>query len=149
MKINTVIDTGTPPPFEACIAETVFLAPVPEAGWPEVFAIVTAHNPVVGDGEEAPSEEENHRRAALLRRQLAEDGHATFPVTGASPDRTHQEAGEGFATEDLGYAARLARDYGQWGFFWVQQGRVFICIDESGQGWYIGAWAEKLMMPTM
>ncbi len=148
MKMNKVKDAGTPPPFEACIAETIYLAPVPKTGWPEVFAIVTAHNPVRGDEEETPSEEENSRRAAQLRKRLVDDGHAPFPVTGASPDRTHQEAGDGFATEDLGYAARLARDFGQWGFFWVQQGRVFICIDDSGVGWDIGAWAEKLVKPT-
>ena len=51
------------------------------------------------------------------------------------------------ATEDLAYVVQLAKEFGQWGFFWVQHGTVYICLDGSGTGWSIGTWSEKVKHP--
>ena len=128
------------PSFPEYCADTVLIASEPSEGFPEVFAVVTAYNPVGG----VRTEKENHTAAMCLKQRLAKDGHIAFEVTGASPDLAHQEPGEGFATTDLAYTARLAREFGQWGFFWVEQGKVYICTDESGAGWHVGSWTEKL-----
>lgn len=143
-----VTQSPLPAPFEAFYADTVFRAFEPLGGWPSVFAVITAFNPVREEGAPVKTEEENEERAALLKARLTQDGYTTtFLVTGASPDLQHQEDGEGVATEDLGYVAQLAEEFGQWGFFWVQRGTVYICIDGSGTGWPIGIWSEKVQTP--
>ena len=144
METVPVQAAASPPPFEAFYAATVFLADRPAGGWPEVFAVVTAENPPVPPGERELSWDEVQRRMHELSFRLRRDGHNAFPVIGASPDLSHQERGEGVPTTDLAYIARLASAYGQWGFFWIQQGEVYICCDASGKGWHIGDWEEKL-----
>lgn len=139
-NLPVVCQSRNPPPFPAYCAATVFISSEPAECFPEVFAVVTAYNPV---GAVVPKEE-NQTAAMRLKQRLANDGHPTFEVTGASPDLAHQEPGEGFATQDIGYVAQLAREFGQWGFFWVEQGKVYICTDESGAGWHVGSWTEKL-----
>lgn len=142
---HTLVHPSTEqPPFEPYYAETVFVAQRPVGGWPSVFAIITAQNPHLEPGQPPLSRDEEERRMSELARRLRSARHAAFPVVGASADLRHQEIGEGIPTQDLHYVAQLARDFGQWGFFWVQQGMVYICTDDSGAGWHIGSWKEKL-----
>ena len=145
MPSTTVQPSFEPPPFEACHAATVFLGDPPADGWPETFAIVTAQNPEVQPGQAPLSAAEERRRIQDLSLRLSRDGHVTFRVMGASPDLSHREIGEGIPSNDLEYIACIAREFEQWGFFWVQQGDVYICRDASGVGWRVGNWAEKLL----
>ena len=129
-----------PPPFPAEWLDTVFLVPRPPAGWPEAFAIVTAHNP----GSTAADADANLRAERALRDWATGRGLACFDVTGASPDLRHREHGLGIAGLALGEVAALARDLGQDGFFVVCGDQVLACVDASGRAWRIGSWSERL-----
>jgi len=85
------------------------------------------------------------RRRRELSNRLHRDGYSTFPVIGASADLSHQQIGEGIPTGDLCYLSQITREFAQWGFFWVGQGQVYICVDGSGEGWMIGLWLERLI----
>jgi hypothetical protein len=129
-----------PAPFPAAWFETVFLVAEPPREWPETFAVVTAHNPAG-----LPAEHDvNAERERELAQRLGAAGIAFFEVVGASPDLLHREAGFGFAAEDPGEAAEIATEFGQQGFFWIEGGDVYICVDASGRGWRVGAWLERL-----
>ena len=130
-----------PAPFDAAWFDTVFLVPHPPRRWPEVFAIVTAHNP---DGR-VRAEADNSRSERELDDCLRREGLAWFAVVGASPDLRHREAGRGFAVGELAVAARVAARFGQQGFFWVEAGVVFICVDDSRKGWMVASWEERLV----
>ncbi|MFM1918858.1 MAG: hypothetical protein RLZZ303_492 [Candidatus Hydrogenedentota bacterium] len=145
MPSTSVKPSFDPAPFESCHAATVFLGEPPVDGWPETFAIVTAQNPVPQAGKAPLSEVEERRRIQDLSQRLSRDGHITFRVMGASPDLSHREIGEGVSSDDLEYIACIAREFEQWGFFWVQQGEVYICRDASGFGWRVGIWSERLL----
>jgi len=133
-----------PPPFDSCVFDTIFLVDKIEGDWPEIFGIVTAHNPPRTEGMGPLSPQEQEARAALLRDRLNALALQHFPVTGASRDRKHQEPGHGIATEDLSLIASLAREFEQWGFFWVEGDEVFVCVDDSGEGWLIDSWRERI-----
>lgn len=144
--------TTAPPTFDARCLDTVFIVDNPKQFWPQFFAVVTACNPV---GSTQESEQPRPRinaddevRNAHLRQVLLAEGFDPFPVTGASPDHSHQEPGYGFSTHDLALACHTARSFDQWGFFWVQHGEVYICTDDSGMGWYIGNWDSRLRQHT-
>jgi len=130
-----------PYPGNPAYLATVFLADRPPGGWPERFAVITACNPV---GNRQASPEENQRANARLLGALRAAGHAPFAVTGASPDLAHQEPGWGFACETPDLPARVAADFDQDAFFWIEHGRIFLACDASGHGWPVADWAERL-----
>lgn len=131
--------------FAPYVYDTVFLVDDTARVWPDSFAVVTACNPVLPPGSPPLTPEQGAQRAACLRGRLAQHGLPHFPVTGASRDLTHQEPGEGIVTNDLTRVAALAAEFDQWGFFWVEEGEVFVCTDSSGEGWSIGAWHERVI----
>ena len=130
-----------PAPFDTAWFDTVFLVPHPPEQWPEVFAIVTANNP----GGRVQPEADNSLSERELDDYLRRQGLVSFAVVGASPDLRHREAGRGFAIGDPAVAARVAARFGQQGFFWVEAGVVFICVDDSGKGWTVARWEERLV----
>ncbi len=148
MNLARVRATHASPTFDTRCLDTVFLATEPPEGWPETFAIVTGCNPVreLHEPDHSPDEQavQNEARNARLLQTLRDENLNPFPVVGASPDLLHQEPGYGFATVALPLAARLANGCKQWGFFWVQPDGIYICIDDSGVGWYVGSWASRL-----
>lgn len=127
-------------PFPAAWFDTVFLVPDPPLSWPSRFAVVTAHDP----GGVRHAEADNRRFEAGLDDFLAREGLASFVVTGASPDLRHREPGRGFAADSPAQAAAIAARFGQLGFFWVEDGTVFVAVDASGRGWRVARWEERL-----
>jgi hypothetical protein len=113
----------------------------PAAGWSDRFAIVTARNPVRNRHATADA---NARANASLLAELLAAGRRPFPVTGASPDLRHQEAGWGFACESPAEAAESAAAFDQDAFFWVESGEIFLATDGSGYGWPVAPWRERL-----
>ena len=107
--------------------------------FPSCFAVVTAHNP---DGVIASLDFNAHAHAALVRR-VHELGIPAFPITGSSPDRTHQEPGLGLDTGDLTVVAALVAEFQQVAFYWIEGGQVFLAIDASGFGWRIPSLTDQ------
>ena len=140
LKRPTVAEADSPPPFNQAYFDTVFLVPNPPEAWPRQFAIVTAHNP---DGALAV-DKANDQAARALDRYLRDEGIESFAVVGASPDLHHHEAGRGFAAAYLETAATVSRKFRQEAFFWVEDGVVYLCIDESGRGWRMANWNDRL-----
>jgi hypothetical protein len=85
VRAPQVVATDAPAPCNPAYFDTVFLVPCPPPVWPEVFAVVTAHNP---DGRLAVDSANNQYEKALDR-HLRDEGIASFAVVGASPDRQH------------------------------------------------------------
>ena len=92
----------------------------PMAGWPETFAVVTAHNPegVVDD----PSANETSDQS--LREEIERAGLIHFRVTGGSLDGLHQEPGWGIVLAtpaqpyfDLG--GLCGANFGGFAFKWL------------------------------
>lgn len=127
-------------PFPAAWLDTVFLVPDPPPSWPPRFAVVTAHDP----GGVRHAEGDNRRFERELEGFLAREGLPSFVVTGASADLGHREPGRGFAADSPGQAAAIAARFGQLGFFWVEDGTVFVAVDASGRGWRVARWEERL-----
>jgi hypothetical protein len=127
-------------PFPAAWFDTVFLVPDPPPSWPPRFAVVTAHDP----GGVRCAEADNRRLEGELDDFLAREGLPSFVVTGASPDLRHREPGRGFAADSPGQASAIASRFGQLGFFWVEDGTVFVAVDASGRGWRVARWEERL-----
>lgn len=139
-RTRVVTPTDEAPDFPASWRDAVFVVPQPPPAWPDTFAIVTAYNP----GGRPASPRANAQAEAALAAHLASLGLESFVVVGASPDFTHCEPGRGFATRDIPATAALARSFGQLGFFWVESGEVLVCTDDSGRGWPVGRWQDRL-----
>lgn len=92
------------------------------AGLPIAFAIVTPCNPKGRRRTRAG----NARRLAAAQRRLGALGLRWWPGDGGSPDWTHVEPGFAIAT-DRATAQRLARDWKQSAFWWVEGTRVWLC----------------------
>ena len=127
-------------PFDDAWLSTVFLVPDPPRCWPGRFAIVTAHNP---EGSPA-GPKDNLAFESQLDDFLAAQGIASFEVTGASPDFRHEERGRGFVVRGIDEAAAIATRFLQKGFFWVEDGDVYVAVDGSGQRWPLARWSERL-----
>ncbi len=101
--------------------ETVFYGPVPAAGWPSDFHVITAYNP-----KRILSEPENVAADTRLRVQLEQEQIAHFRITGCSADLAHQEASWGVIGISLGRAIEIGRQYGQNAIFEVLNGEAFV-----------------------
>lgn len=130
-----------PPPFNPAYFAAVFLVPCPPPAWPRTFAVVTAHNP---EGR-VTSDRANDEQARRLLEVLAREGLDSFAVVGASPDLVHQEAGRGFAVDSVSRAAAIARRFRQEAFYWVENGEIFLCTDDSGRRWPVAPWSSRLV----
>jgi len=137
--VRAVSPADGPPTFNPAWFGTVFVVPDPPRRWPRRFAVVTAHNP----GDELHPADANERAGAELVGYLERIGIASFEVTGASADLRHQEPGRAFVA-DLATAARISGRFRQEAFFWIEDDVVFVCTDDSGRGWRVGRWSERL-----
>ena len=119
--------------------ETVFYGPVPAAGWPSDFHVITAYNP-----KKILTEQENHIADTRLRTQLEQEQVAHFRITGCSADFTHQEASWGVVGISLGRAIEIGRQYGQNAIFEVLNGEVFVVNCDTLERRSIGLFQERL-----
>lgn len=138
-SIRSVQDGAAP--FPSSYFDTVFLVPAPPANWPRQFAIVTAHDP----GGKHATERANNQAERELNSLLRAQGIESFPVIGASRDLSHHESGRGFQARDLAEAAKISDRFQQLAFFWVEDGMVFLCVDDSGRGWKMASWEDRLV----
>lgn len=137
--MSAVSPCGDPPPFPAQYLDTIFLVPDPPRAWPRRFAVVTAHNPRGA----VQSPEANERADREFAGYLASRGIDSFEATGASADLQHREPGRAFVA-DLAAAAAISQRFHQEAFFWIDDDVVFVCTDDSGRGWVVGRWSERV-----
>jgi len=119
--------------------ETVFFGPVPAAGWPSDFHVITACNP-----KRILSEPENVAADTGLRTQLELHQVAHFRITGCSADIAHQEASWAIIGISLGRAIEIGRQHGQNAIFEVRDGEVFVVSCETLERQPIGQFEERL-----
>ena len=113
----------------------------PMGGWPETFAVVTAHNPegVVDD----PSA--NETADLSLRQEIERAGLIHFRVTGGSLDGRHQEPGWGIVLAAPDLARDLSERFEQLAYFWVENSRLFLVDTQTGERFQQNAWLDRLL----
>jgi len=97
---------------------TRFLASPPAGGFPTRFGVVTACNP----NGVMVAEDKNAEATSKLFQQLQNAGRTFFPVTGCSPDLSHQEPGFGLVCHTAEEVLELGRAWEQEAVFWVEDG---------------------------
>lgn len=118
---------------------TYFVADVPAEGFPTRFGVITAYNP---NGLPA-AHSENLQADSELKQCLDRSRLCHFRVTGRSLDGTHQEPGFGIVVENSAEVEKLARQFNQEAFFWIDGGEVY-CIEVGDSTRHrVGAWAER------
>jgi len=116
-----------------------FLSEPPPDGVPKRFGIVTAY-----DAHGVPqSEEANLRADAELRRLLKESGRLHFPVAGGSRDGTHREPGFAVAADSPEDIRPLSRRFAQVGFFWVEDGVLYLIHTRSFVRHRVDLWSNR------
>ena len=118
---------------------TVFLANLPEGGWPKSFHVITAFNP-----GRLISEDMNARADEELRRELNLAGRRCFRITGYTPDLRHQEPSWGVAGLSEPSALAIGRRYGQNAIFEVVYDVLSVIGCLSGERMRAGAWKERV-----
>ena len=132
-------------PLPTEFTQVFFRASVPIGGWPERFAVVTAHNP---DGlllEPAA----NAGADAMLRAALEKIGLEHFRVTGGSRDEAHREPGWGFSPATPQSAQELSQRFRQLAFFWIENDRVSLVDARTGSSTDQGSWQEPWLGPKI
>ena len=128
--------TKLPPEF----LRTYFIADKRSGGWPDRFAVVTAHNP---DGV-IVSRAANRVADARLERRLTALGSSPFRVTGGSKDMSHAESGWGFAIANLETAVWLGREFRQLAVFWINRGDLFLLDCNSNvRPLFVAKWKDR------
>ena len=126
-----------PPEF----SRTYFIADKQDAGWPERFAVVTAHNP---DGV-VVSPAANRDADARLEKRLTALGCTPFRVTGGSKEMSHAEAGWGFAISNLEIAVWLGREFRQLAVFWIIRGDLFLAdCNSNAKPLFVAKWKDRV-----
>jgi hypothetical protein len=119
--------------------DTFFKGPIPQGGWPDYYAIVTACNPDGQDVDDATNRKATH----ALEETIDERGVRYGPMTGGSVDGGHQEFG--YLVEcDLTSALKLGADYKQEAIFWIEDGNLFVvnCPDGSNKQ-FVDTWEAR------
>ena len=119
--------------------ETVFYGPVPAAGWPLDFHVITAWNP-----KQIVSEPENVAADTRLRTQLELDQIAHFRITGGSADLAHEEASWAIVCISLERAIEIGRQYLQNAIFEVLNGEAFVVSCDTLERQSIGQFQQRL-----
>lgn len=128
-----------PCPLNPAYLAAILIGDRPLETLPSCFAVLTAHHP---EGVIA-SPAFNARAHAALVRRVHELGIPSFPITGASPDRTHQEPGLGLETADLTVVAALATEFRQVAFYWIEDGQLLLANDACGSGWWVASLTDR------
>lgn len=97
-----------------------FIASFEAPRWP-AFAIITAWNPA----SQWVGERRNRRRERALLRQLSADFQVAGPVWGSSLDECWRESSLAVALS-LPQARHVAAAFGQHGFYWVEEGQLWL-----------------------
>jgi hypothetical protein len=120
-------------------SQVYFRGQAPIGGWPERFAVVTAHNPegVVND----PSANETADQS--LREEIEKIGLTHFRVTGGSLDGRHQEPGWGIVLATPELARDLSERFKQLAYFWVENGQLSLVDTQAGERLQQGAWLDR------
>ena len=119
--------------------DTVFLVDPAFSDPPDRFAVITAHNPK----DHLLEENENRRLLEKLKESLLDSDKSFFPVTGSSPDRTHQEAGFGISCT-LQEALCIGRHFKQNAIYWIERENLQVIECSSGKAQDLGSWKERL-----
>ena len=122
--------------------QTIFIAKeTPDGGWPEKFAVVTACNPM-------SSGERQGDAAATIRllEWCTRSGLQLHPITGASPDRIHQEVSCAVWNVSLEEVVAIGREFRQRAVFWVEGGRIEVVSCENGERKFVGLWKERFLL---
>ena len=94
--------------------KTIFLISKEPDGWPDEFAIITAHNPM----DLKLSDQENNFRNENLLKTLGQN--AFLKLSGSSPDQSHQEASYAFIS-DLDQAIEIGREFQQRAIYYIRK----------------------------
>lgn len=130
--------TKLPPAF----SRTYFIADKQDAGWPDRFAVVTAHNP---DGV-VLSPAANRNADARLERRLTALGCTPFRVTGGSKDMSHAEPGWGFAISNLETAVWLGCEFRQLAVFWINRGDLLLAdCNSDARPLFVAKWKDRVV----
>lgn len=124
-------------------SQTIFIAKLPEAGWPERFVIITACNP--RSGGDRGSDAKAH---AALRKTLSRLGCWKHRVDGASPDWQHREIGFAAAGLDLEKALELGRQFEQNAIFVVEANQLRVVGCFGGAQSDLGLFSQRLYEPA-
>jgi hypothetical protein len=121
--------------------QTQFATVLGDQSLPEMFYIITAHNPFGSIASDA----ENQKMNGILLEKVSSSGWANFPVTGQCED--HAEAGVGIACS-RSEALALGRQFQQDAIYEVCDNLV-ILVDckEQEKDASIGQWS-KLQVAT-
>lgn len=106
---------------------------------PGRFGVVTAWHP---RGRTA-SAAKNREADARLSRRIDALGLERFRVTGGSRDGSHREPGWGIVAPGPGVVRRLAREFRQLGFYWVEDGRILLGASSGGRLRPAGLWRSR------
>jgi hypothetical protein len=82
--------------------------------------VITAYNPNGKLSEDAVNLDADSKLKECLERSKL----THFRVTGGSHDGNHQEPGFGVVTDDPKEIEKLARQFQQEAFFWIQDGEI-------------------------
>jgi Protein of unknown function (DUF3293) len=118
---------------------TVFLAAVPEGGWPEAFHIITACNP-----GEIVSDEVNVVADGRLREELECAVASCFRIFGCSPDLYHQEQSWGVVGLTNEEAVTISRKFGQNALFEIKEGVLTVVGCLSGERITLGTFHSRI-----
>jgi len=119
--------------------ETYFVVELPTDRLPARWGIVTSYN---RDGQ-ITDEETNCRVDAKLKRFLESSHVRHFRVTGGSRDGRHREPGFGIVIADLSEIDKLARQFRQEAFFWIQEGDVYCVKVGDPKKHRVGPWSQR------
>lgn len=119
--------------------KTIFLISKEPDGWPDEFAIITAHNPM----DLKLSDQENNFRNENLLKTLGQN--AFLKLSGSSPDQSHQEASYAFIS-DLPKAIRIGKEFQQRAIFYIKDGNLKLIECSTGQTQELGKFIERLSL---
>jgi len=122
--------------------ETIFIAKkVPDGGWPDRFAVITACNPF-SNGDRA----DDAAATLRLRKHISRMRFMKCRITGASPDWAHQEPGFAVWGLSIEQALEAGRTFFQNAVFWVEEGNIHVVSCPGGARTFVGRWEERFRL---
>jgi hypothetical protein len=132
-------------PLPTEFTQVFFRATMPIDGWPNKFAVVTAHNP---DGQWMDPAA-NDAADEALRAAIEKLGLTYFRVTGGSRDEKHREPGWSFSPATPHSAQELSQRFQQLAFFWIEHDRLSLVDARTGKSTNQGGWQDRWLGPEI
>jgi len=110
--------------------------------FPDVFAIITAHNP---EGLNCPPAVNESLNRDLLR-EIRAPAFDSFEITGMSPDGVHREAGFGIVCP-FEAAVQLGRKYKQEAIFRIEQDQLSLIDLKDLKAYSLGSFNARCACP--